>query len=195
MDKPGLLLIIRCAAALSKGPISARATVRYRGGIRIRFRPNRRASTDHAPGPIIAIDTPSAANTMCMDKPLPGKKSRESSEIAMSEAEMGVQRPMIKRPEQTAASNCNAAESGRVVTAAPAMNCASGIVAIARRSTSPVPGQPSGNAEKSRCTRGPVFRLPADCETWNPENRLRRAPLSGYLLKSAHNGHGSRLEL
>jgi hypothetical protein len=164
--------------------------VRYRLGIRMRFRPNRRASTDHAPGPIIAIAAPSAAITMCMDQLVPERKSRESSEIAMSEAETGVQRPMIKRLEQTAASNCAAADSGRAVTAAPSMNCASGIVAIARRSTRPVPGQPSGNAEKSRCTRGPVFRLRAVCETWNPEKWLRRTPLSGY-----HNGHGQPLVL
>src|ERR1700675_3457450 len=36
-----------------------------------------------------------------------------------------------------------------------------GIPATARKNTSPAPGQPCGNVEKSRCTRGPVIRLPA----------------------------------
>jgi hypothetical protein len=103
----------------------------------------------------MAIDAPNAAITMCMDKPLPEKKSRESSQTAMSEPETGVHSPIIKRPEQTAASSCNAAGSGRVVTAAPLRNCASGIVAIVRRSKRPVPGQLSGNAEKRRCTEVP----------------------------------------
>src|ERR1700730_14483233 len=43
---------------------------------------------------------------------------------------------------------------------------------------SPVPGQPSGNVEKSRCTSGPTFRLPGFRTHRNPKKRIARTPLS-----------------
>jgi hypothetical protein len=41
----------------------------------------------------------------------------------------------------------------------------------ARKNTNPVPGQPSGNVEKSLCTRGPAHRLAALSKSRNPEKR------------------------
>jgi hypothetical protein len=55
----------------------------------MRFRPNRRASTDHAPGPIIASATPNAANTRGIDELLKWNKRRDSSAPAMNKPAMG----------------------------------------------------------------------------------------------------------
>src|SRR5437764_15269490 len=84
---------------------------------------------------------------------------------------------------------------GNVVAGEAAMNCTSGIVVAARKNTNPVPGQPSGNVEKSLCTRGPVLRLAASSKSRNPEKRTRLTPLSRCLpaLKvddSALQAHG-----
>src|SRR5580693_8951978 len=72
----------------------------YRWGIRIRFRPNRRASTDHAPGPIIARAAPNAASTRCIEPLLEGNKRRDSSETAKKRPATGVQSPMVRSAEQ-----------------------------------------------------------------------------------------------
>jgi hypothetical protein len=50
-------------------------------------------------------------------------------------------------------------ENVRVGATGPLMNCTRGIAVTARSNTKPVPGQPSGNVEKSLCTRCPAFRL------------------------------------
>src|SRR5580692_58850 len=68
----------------------------YRWGIRIRLRPNRRASTDHAPGPIMARATPNIATTMCIEVLVEGNKRRDISEIAMKRPATGVQSPMVR---------------------------------------------------------------------------------------------------
>lgn len=69
----------------------------------MRFRPNRRASNDHAPGPIIAIAPPSRANTRFMDELSPAKRNMEISEMASSDAETGVQSPTANSAEHVAA--------------------------------------------------------------------------------------------
>src|SRR5260370_41460342 len=56
-----------------------------------------------------------------------------------------------------------------------------GIAATARKNASPVPGQPSGNVEKSRCTSAPVFRLSLFRTNRNPKKRIARTPLSRGL--------------
>jgi len=137
----------------------------------MRFRPNRYASTDHAPGPIIARAAPKDASTICIDELLKWNERRDNSAMAISEPTMGVQRPTIKSVEQPAASNCKAIENGGVGANGPAMSCTSGIAVTARRNTNPVPGQPSGNVEKSLCTRGPAFRLQIGERSRNPLSR------------------------
>src|SRR5438034_7647404 len=77
----------------------------YRWGIRIRFRPNRRASTDHAPGPIIARAAPNAASTRCIEPLQEGSKRRDSSETARKRPATSVQSHMIRSSEQIAARN------------------------------------------------------------------------------------------
>jgi hypothetical protein len=72
-----------------------------------------------------------------------------------------------------AAKNWKMTETGNVVAWEPAMNCTSGIVVAARKHTNPVPGQPSGNVEKSLCTRDPVLRLAGQSKSRNPEKRIR----------------------
>src|SRR5579871_4506832 len=153
----------------------------YRWEMRIRLRPKRRASTDQAPGPSMARAAPSAASTTCMEAPLKEKSRRHSSERAMSAPATGVQSPTIKSAEQTAASNCRITLDGAVSGKGPAPNCASGTAMIARRNTNPVPGQPSGNVEKSRCTNGPAFRLLPVPAGRYPEKRSWPTPLSRCL--------------
>src|SRR5437763_12976345 len=89
-----------------------RSKVGYFCGIRMRFRPNKWASTDHAPGPIIARAAPIAANTMSIDAPLKSNKRRDSSAAAMSKPAIGVQRPTTKSAEHAAAKNPNGKERG-----------------------------------------------------------------------------------
>jgi len=98
---------------------------------------------------------------MCIEALVEGNRRRDISEIAMKRPATGVQSPMVKSAEQMAARNWKMAETGNVAPWEPAINCTSGIVVAARKNTNPVPGQPSGNVEKSLCTRGPVYRLAA----------------------------------
>ena len=144
----------------------------YLCGIRMRFRPNRRASTDHAPGPIIASATPNAANTIGIDELLNWNKRRANSAPARNKPAMGVQRPTIKSTEQAAASNCRAMENVTAGAAGPLMNCRRGVAVTARRNSKPIPGQLSGNIEKSLCTRGPTFRLQIVERSRNPKSRI-----------------------
>src|SRR2546421_74177 len=60
----------------SMGPRDATAKQIYRCGIRMRFRPNRRASTDHAPGPSIASAAPNAPSRMCIHGSVGCEKAR-----------------------------------------------------------------------------------------------------------------------
>jgi hypothetical protein len=98
---------------------------------------------------------------MCIEPLLEGNKRRDSSETAKKTPATGVQSPMVRSAEQMAARNWKMTETGNVAPWEPAMNWTSGIVVAARKNTNPVPGQPSGNVEKSLCTRGPVLRLTA----------------------------------
>jgi len=133
----------------------------YRWGIRIRFRPNRRASTDHAPGPIMARAAPNAASTMCIEPLMAGNNRRDNSETARKRPATGVQSPIVRSAEQMAARNWKMTKTGDVAPCEPATNWTRGIVVAARKTINPVAGQPSGNVEKSLCTRGPVLRLMA----------------------------------
>jgi hypothetical protein len=63
-------------------------------------------------------------------------------------------------------------ENVRAGAAGPWMNSMRGIAVTARRNTKPTPGQPSGNVEKSLCTRGPTLRLPRVERSRNPEQRI-----------------------
>jgi hypothetical protein len=133
----------------------------YRWGIRIRFRPNRRASRDHAPGPIIARAAPNAASRMCIEPLMVGNNKRDNSETARKRPATGVQSPIVRSAEQMAARNWKMTKTGNVAPCEPATNWTRGIVVAARKTINPVAGQPSGNVEKSLCTRGPVLRLMA----------------------------------
>lgn len=146
----------------------------------MRFRPNRRASTDHAPGPISDNAAPIVPTMMWMDARLEGTRMRNASERPSNKPATGVQSPMINSAEAAAASNWKDVD-GCVVALGLTMNCASGIAASARNSNSPAPGLPSGNVEKSRCTRCPVFRLAACSKTRNPGKRMSGPPLSRRL--------------
>jgi hypothetical protein len=89
---------------------------------------------------------------------------------------------MISSAEQTAVINCKLRDSGRGGANRPVVvTCTSGIAITARRNINPVPGQPSGNVEKSLCTKGSAFRLIPIRESRYPEKRNWATPLSRCL--------------
>ena len=88
----------------------------------MRFRPNKRASTDQAPGPIIAIATPNAARTICIDALLESKKMSDSSPAAMLKPAIGVQRPTIKSAEHMAVNTSKVSATGRFGVNGPAIS-------------------------------------------------------------------------
>ena len=61
--------------------------------ISIRFRPNSRASTDHAPGPSMTRLTPSAASKRCQFAPSALEKKIQTSMIACKAPATGVHNP------------------------------------------------------------------------------------------------------
>src|SRR5277367_6820653 len=61
--------------------------------ISIRFRPNRCASTDHAPGPSIARAAPKAPSRTCIQGSLACDRTRQSSATAISTPATGVHKP------------------------------------------------------------------------------------------------------
>ena len=61
--------------------------------ISIRFRPNRRASTDHAPGPSIASAAPKAPSRTCIQGSLECDSTRDNSATAISTPATGVHKP------------------------------------------------------------------------------------------------------
>jgi hypothetical protein len=148
----------------------------------MRLRPNRRASTDHAPGPSIASAAPKAPSSMCVHGSLENVNARHVSATAIITPATGVQKPISNIAAAPASTNCKTTSAGIVVVRSPVIPCrTSGIAATARKNKSPVPGQPSGNVEKSRCTRAPVLRLSLFSRHRNPKKQIAWTPLSRGL--------------
>jgi hypothetical protein len=119
---------------------------------------------------------------MCLHGSIGCEKVRNSSAIASITPATGVHKPMSKNNAAPAATSCRLISAGGGVVNNPAIPCwTGGIAATARKNASPVPGQPSGNVEKSRCTSGPVLRLTLFRTNRNPKKRIRQTPLSRGL--------------
>jgi hypothetical protein len=144
----------------------------------MRFRPNRRASMDHAPGPSIASAAPTPPIKMCIHGSCICMKAHDTSATAITAPATGVQKPINSRAAAQTTTK-RTASAGRGATTSPAMPCCTdGITAIARKNKSPAPGQPSGNVENRRCTTDPVFRLSSFRERRNPKKQIQWTPLS-----------------
>jgi hypothetical protein len=116
------------------------------------FLPKRRASMDHARGPIMAAVPPRVASTIIIEGS-PGRvKAIHSSTTAIKVPATGVQRPMSRKmPTQAATISGNM----DVETAAPVREIIPKrtrmTAARTRCNRRPTPGQPFAKVEKSRC--------------------------------------------
>lgn len=132
---------------------AATQKLRLRSRRSIRFLPKRRASTDRTPGPSIAKAAPMAANITQLRTCPVFDTIDHASRITTKAPAMGVHRPATKsipaavsKKERTIPSQwgpCSSAAIPSLIKRMPETR---------RRSRRPLPGQPSGNIEKSRCT-------------------------------------------
>jgi hypothetical protein len=129
----------------------------YRCGISKCLRPNRRASMDHAPGPIIASAAPDAANRMEIP-PLPApEQAIHTSSTAINVPQTGVHKPRSSSIPAPVPIRCGTDKDASLRRPNPKQNRNAAVIARCRRS--PLPGQPFGNAEKRRCKSTPFFRV------------------------------------
>jgi len=86
----------------------------------MRFRPNKRASTDHAPGPNIASAAPKAPSRMCIHGSWECEKARNNSATAINTPATGVQKPTNNSAAAHTATKW-AARAGKGAVKSPAM--------------------------------------------------------------------------
>jgi hypothetical protein len=95
----------------------------YLPEISIRFLPNRRASTDHAPGPIIASAAPKAPSLTCIHGSLQCDRTRHSSATAISTPATGVHKPTSNSVAEPAATSCRMSGVFRDAVSSPSITC------------------------------------------------------------------------
>jgi hypothetical protein len=117
------------------------------------FLPNRRASIDQAPGPIIAN---AAARTACAIVTDGSRECDENSEIAIPHFSSSRQYPSQRRePPTYCGRNTDYLRSDRRwrrFTDAADSECDQRCAVSKRRRRRPAPGHPSANVENNRCT-------------------------------------------
>lgn len=99
--------VSRSTRKLRKSCSSTRVREIYRRWGSIRFQPKRRASTDHAPGPIIASAAPRAPNSMQIHRLSQRDDTFRSSKSAVRIPAIGVQRPNRNRTPTPVAKTAN----------------------------------------------------------------------------------------
>jgi len=128
----------------------------YRCGISKCFLPKRRASIDHAPGPIIARLAPKAARSNGASPPERVENAIHSSTTAIEVPLTGVHRPKNSNMPQPAAIQWGILDrswdDSRGYRHREQQRKAAVAVLSKRR---PLPGQLFGNVEKSRCKSTP----------------------------------------
>ena len=133
----------------------------YRCGISKCFRPNRRASMDHAPGPIIANVAPDAANIRGIPPPPALEKAIHNSTTAINVPQIGVHKPKSSSIPAPVPIRCGTERDASLRRPNPKQNRNAAVTTRCRRR--PLPGQPFGNAEKRRCKRTPFSALSLGC--------------------------------
>ena len=127
----------------------------YRCRISKCFRPNRRASTDHAPGPIIANDAPDVAKRIGIP-PQPQENATHTSMTVTSAPQKGVNKPRSRKIAAPAPIKCGSIKANGGASLRCANPKQNRNVAVTRRSRKrPLPGQLFGNVEKRRCKHTP----------------------------------------
>jgi hypothetical protein len=132
----------------------------YRCGISICFRPNRRASRDHAPGPIIASAAPEVASMMGVPTLPAPEKAIHTSTTVINVPQIGVHRPRSRSVPAPAPIICGKNEAN----CGASRNCSNprqkrNVAVTTRCRSRPLPGQLFGNAENRRCTSTRVSGL------------------------------------
>lgn len=134
------------------------------------FLPNKRASMDHAPGPIIARVAPSVAKMMGSHGSRAWKKTTKISTIATSVPNSGVHKPMRRNIPAPPATKCRMICAGRAASPRWRIPHSRRTMANSTRcSRSPLPGQPSANVENKRC----------NCALWRAHRLSLR--VDGYV--------------
>lgn len=149
IDAQMSVILLRCGTAIWGGGRYCKRVKLYRCGISKCFRPKRRASIDHAPGPIIASVRPNAASIMEMPAPSTQENAIHDSTTAINAPQTGVHKPSSSNAPALAPMRCGTDEDVPPICQKlkPNRNAA----VTTRCSRRPMPGQPFGNTEKRRC--------------------------------------------
>jgi hypothetical protein len=116
------------------------------------FRPKRRASMDHAPGPIIAMVAPRMARTIGIQGSLPLAKAIHSSTAPIKLPTTGVHNPTRRSIPAQAAIICGIIDGEKDLPASSMIAKRRSRMAVRMRwRRRPTPGQPLANVENSRC--------------------------------------------
>ena len=125
--------------------------------VRIRFHPNKRASRDQTPGPIMDSATPSAASRILLQGSPHLTMRAHNANAATRHPETGVHRPTTRNPPAIIAATSRIAGSPGWATLNPRRPEATTVLqATSRRIRRPAPGQPCANVEKRRRTSIPL---------------------------------------
>ena len=134
------------------------------------------------PGPSIASAAPTTASTMQVRRLSALERAVHSSTITTNTPAIGVKNPIRRRTPPIVARDCPIipCHSGAIsILATPSW--ARTIPAPNRRRRRPLPGQPLGNMENSRCREASTTRLGKAQDSRIPKNRGWDTPLSRGL--------------
>jgi len=136
------------------------------------------------PGPSIASAAPTIASTMQVRRLSALQRAVDSSTITTNTPAIGVKQPMRRRTPPIVARDCPIipCHSGAVsILATPSW--ARTIPAPNRRRRRPLPGQPLGNMENSRCREGLNHKVRESAGQSNPQKPgLEYTPFEGLQL-------------
>jgi hypothetical protein len=120
----------------------------------IRWRPKRSASIDHAPGPSIARPTLIERRRIAVCGKVPLRSNVQDCDMTTNTLPTGVQRPISMSSPAAIPTIAGAMASWCGPDASHALQFASKMPpAASRRTSRPLPGQPSGKIENRRCTQ------------------------------------------
>jgi len=125
----------------------------FRSASSTRFHPNRRASTDHPPGPSSAKAAPTVDNKIQLNRSAARRKALKNAKIARRVPVTGVHKPRNKSIPTTPVSASSIADpSGGSPRSAMAAWMTKVVPATVRSKRRPAPGAPWAKVEKSRRT-------------------------------------------
>ena len=131
-----------------------------RGGASTRRHPNRRASTDHKPGPNIARAPPMVPSRRATHRSPASVRICQISIKATNVPAMGVHRPGIRRiPEATKSAQVIVVFIGGSFHSVEVARTTSAEPTTTRMRSKPAPGQPPANVEYRRRNEAPFWTL------------------------------------